>query len=76
MFTSPTQFIRANNEIDCIINGHKWDSEFDPKKEISKNVKDRTYCAHCGVYYHEHVYKPGGLMFIRRPRKKQKSNNQ
>lgn len=48
--------VKQLNEIDCIIHGHKWTSDFDPKKEISKPVTKRVYCKHCGVYYHEHVY--------------------
>lgn len=47
---------QKTKEIDCIKNGHKWTSDFDPKKEISKPVTKRVYCKHCGVYYHEHVY--------------------
>lgn len=49
--------LRAIAEIDCIIDGHKWSSEFDPKKEIAKGTTKRVYCKHCGVYYHTHTYK-------------------
>ena len=47
---------QKTKEMDCIVNGHKWTSNFDPKKEISKPITKRVYCKHCGVYYHEHVY--------------------
>lgn len=55
--TSPNKFIQASKEIDCICKGHLWDHDFDPKAEMSKPLKKRTYCKHCGVYYHEHSYK-------------------
>lgn len=45
------------NEIDCLINGHQWSSEFNPKTELNKRFKDRVYCKHCGVRYHQHTYK-------------------
>ena len=54
---SPLKYSRAIAEIDCIIDGHKWSSEFDPKKEIAKGTTKRVYCKHCGVYYHTHTYK-------------------
>lgn len=57
LFNSPLQYVRAIREIDCLIDGHKWTSSFDPKTEISKKLKDRVYCKKCGVYYHEHTYK-------------------
>ena len=44
-------------EIDCLINGHQWSSEFNPKTELNKRFKDRVYCKHCGVRYHQHTYK-------------------
>ena len=54
---SPLKYSRAIAEIDCIIDGHKWSSEFDPKTEINKKFKDRVYCKHCGVRWHQHAYK-------------------
>lgn len=57
LFNSPLAYTRAMNEIDCMVNGHQWSSEFDPKTEINKNFKDRVYCKHCGVRWHQHAYK-------------------
>lgn len=57
LFNSPLAYSRATREIDCIVNGHQWSSEFDPKTEINKKFKDRVYCKHCGIYYHQHTYK-------------------
>lgn len=52
LFTSPLAYTKAMNEIDCVIDGHHWSSEFDPKTELNKRFKDRVYCKHCGVRYH------------------------
>lgn len=64
IFTSPLVYVRATREIDCAINGHKWSSEFDPKKNIDKKFKERIYCKHCGVYHHEHNYNENVLKTI------------
>lgn len=45
------------NRITCVLEGHKWDHEFDPAKAESKTIKDRTYCKVCGVKYHKPNYK-------------------
>lgn len=57
LFSSPLAYTRTMNEIDCLINGHQWSSEFNPKTELNKRFKDRVYCKHCGVRYHQHTYK-------------------
>lgn len=57
LFSSPLAYTRAMNEIDCLINGHQWSSEFNPKTELNKRFKDKVYCKHCGVRYHQHTYK-------------------
>lgn len=55
---SPGKYARAIREIDCIIGGHKWSTEFEPKKDMnSTGTSGRRYCKHCGVYYHTHKYK-------------------
>lgn len=41
--------------IDCIIYGHKWATE--PQNELSKPIRQRTYCKKCGKYYSEEIYK-------------------
>lgn len=56
MFNDPTAYAQAAKEINCIIDGHKWSSDFDPKKEIVKTFNKRVYCTKCGVYYHTHKY--------------------
>ena len=53
---TPYGYIQKSNEIDCIVHGHKWTSSFDPKSELQKPIKNRVYCKHCRVYYHEHKY--------------------
>lgn len=54
---SPSHLKQVRKELDCLIYGHKWTSDFQPKGKIDKPQKDRTYCSRCGVYYHEHKYK-------------------
>lgn len=56
MFNDPNAYARAARDINCIINGHKWSSDFDPNKEISKPFTRRVYCKKCGQYYHTHEY--------------------
>lgn len=55
-FNSPLRYIRTINEIDCLIDGHKWSSSFSAKSEIKKPLKERVFCKHCGIRYHEHEY--------------------
>lgn len=56
MFEDPKAYEQAAKDINCIIDGHEWDSEFDPKAEIRKPLDKRVYCKKCGVYYHKHEY--------------------
>lgn len=56
IFYSPKKYSQIKKEIDCLIYGHKWKSEFDPKKKLELPLKNRVYCEHCGVYHHEHKY--------------------
>lgn len=44
-------------ELICFFFGHKWDSKFDPKQELKKPIKDRTFCKRCGIKYHQHQYQ-------------------
>lgn len=53
---TPGGFMRASKELDCMIKGHLWTTDIDPKGDLSKETKRRTYCKHCGVYYHTHKY--------------------
>jgi len=57
LVTSPNKFNQVSKEIDCLIKGHKWNHPFDPKGKMDKTFKERLYCTHCGVYFHEHKYK-------------------
>lgn len=56
MFSSPKKYNQVKKDIDCVIYGHKWASDFDPKKELSKPLNKRVYCKKCGIYYHKHEY--------------------
>lgn len=56
MFNNPEVYARAAKDINCIIDGHEWVSEFDPKAEIRKPLNKRVYCKKCGIYYHKHEY--------------------
>lgn len=53
---TPYGYIQKSNEIDCIVHGHQWTSDFNPKEELQKPIKNRVYCKHCGVYFHDHKY--------------------
>lgn len=46
---SPLKYSRAIAEIDCIIDGHKWSSEFDPKRKQPKALL-REYTANIVEY--------------------------
>ena len=41
----------------CFVLGHKWSSDFNPKKEMEKGIKSRVYCLRCGIRYHTHEFK-------------------
>lgn len=56
LFSSPKTYEQKMNELYCLIHGHKWSSEFNPKNEITKPLADRVYCTRCGVYWHKHKY--------------------
>lgn len=56
MFNDPKKYAQAAKDINCIIRGHKWVSEFDPNQEIRKPLNKRVYCKNCGTYYHKHEY--------------------
>ena len=56
MFNDPEVYKRKAQEINCIISGHKWSTDFDPVKELGKLLHKRAYCKRCGVYYHTHNY--------------------
>lgn len=56
MFNSPKKYSQLKKEIDCLIYGHKWKSDFNPTSELNKPTRKRVYCEHCGVYYHENQY--------------------
>lgn len=56
MFNDPEAYARAAKDINCIIDGHEWVSEFDPKAEMRKPLNKRVYCKKCGIYYHKHEY--------------------
>ena len=43
LFSSPLAYTRAMNEIDCLINGHQWSSEFNPKTDKFIKIK-YFYC--------------------------------
>ena len=58
MFNDPEVYKRKAQEINCIISGHKWSTDFDPVKELGKPLHKRAYCKRCGVYYHTHNYNP------------------
>lgn len=53
---TPYGYEQKSKQIDCVIHGHRWTSTFDPNSEIKKPLKERVYCKHCGVYYHEPKY--------------------
>lgn len=50
---SPGQMLRVSKYVDCLIYGHKWTSDFNPEKEMSKPIEKRCYCKRCGAYYHK-----------------------
>ena len=56
LFTDPKVYEQKAKEINCIVDGHKWSSEFNPTKEINKPLNKRVYCENCGMYYHKHEY--------------------
>ena len=56
MFNDPIVYEHKAKEINCIIYGHKWSTDFDAKNELSKPTANRVYCKNCGVYYHRHIY--------------------
>ena len=50
---TPRGYLQKSRQIDCIIKGHIWSTDFNPKDELKKPLKDRVYCKHCGMYYHD-----------------------
>ena len=57
MFRRGLGYRRGMKEIDCVINGDEWSSEFNGKREVKKGFKDRVYWKDCGVGYDEDSYK-------------------
>ena len=56
-FEDPKEYMKAIKAIHCIIYGHRWSSEFNPKEEITKPITKRVYCKDCGLYYNANAYK-------------------
>lgn len=56
LFNDAKKYSHVLHEIDCLIFGHRWKTDFDPKKELSKPLNKRVYCKRCGIYYHKHEY--------------------